>query len=160
MEFASLIYVHDSAGRWLLMRREKEPNLGLWTPVGGHYEAKLRETVHESAARELREELLLAASPSGLRLRGIACERGSTPDGGGHADWMLFICSILLEPAAVPARGPEGELRWFTREEIRSLAIPETDRDILWPIIWENGPFFAVSMEWDGRAVTGWKREQ
>jgi len=159
MKLATLTFITDPAGRHLLLMREKEPNRGLWSPVGGKFEHDLRETVHESAAREMREELLLERVPGPLRLRGLACERGVT-DEGKPADWMLFIFSTTLDPALVPARGPEGELRWFARAELGRLDRPQTDIDIFWPLILEGRPFFTATIEWDGRRVTEWRLEE
>ena len=49
----TLVYAfHGSA--LVLLQRRKQPNLGLWSPPGGH--VKVGETPHAAARRELREE--------------------------------------------------------------------------------------------------------
>lgn len=130
------------------MKREKNPNLGLWSPVGGKHEAALRESLYESAAREVREEVLIDCRANELTLRGIATERGE------GCDYMLFIFEMPLPAGDVPPRGPEGEFQWFPPEHILDAEIPETDKKIFWPYVLAGRSYFAVTIEWDGTRVT------
>lgn len=136
------------------MKREKPPNFGLWSPVGGKHEAELRESLYESAAREVREEVLIEATATDLKLRGIATERGDI------SDYMLFIFEMNRPAAGVPARGPEGEFRWFAPEHLLDAAIPETDRKIFWPYVLAERAYFSVAIEWDGTQVTSHQIEE
>lgn len=152
MLFATLAYLRDECGRYLLMRRETRPNVGLWSPPGGKYEHGLRESLHESAAREIREEVLVAMSPTDLALRGVSTERGAWAD-GTLDDYMLFHFEGRVRAGDVPERGPEGAFRWFAPGEILEAAIPDTDRKVFWPRILAGLTFFAVTIERDGEFV-------
>ncbi|MDP5360215.1 MAG: NUDIX domain-containing protein, partial [Paracoccaceae bacterium] len=56
---AIAVVLHE--GRFLLVKRKKEPNAGTWGFAGGHVE--LGETALEAAARELAEETSVIAQP-------------------------------------------------------------------------------------------------
>lgn len=159
MKIVTLVIIRDASGRFLLMKREKNPNIGLWSPVGGKHEPELRESLHESAAREVREEALVDAAPSDLMLRGIATERGVN-EKGDRADYMMFIFELLRWKGEIPPRGPEGDFAWFPEDEVMRAAIPETDREIFWPYLLKGTAFFSVAIEWDGRRVTSFKVEE
>lgn len=57
---ALAIVVHE--GKVLLVRRRNEPDAGLWGYPGGHVE--FGETALDAAARELREETTVHATPT------------------------------------------------------------------------------------------------
>ena len=67
----------------LLLRRNKEPNLGLWIAPGGKIE--IDESPHDAARRELLEETGLTAGA--LAWRGFCTEVSPRPDW----QWLLFI---------------------------------------------------------------------
>jgi ADP-ribose pyrophosphatase YjhB (NUDIX family) len=56
--------VHDDAGRLLLVRRGREPSIGLWSVPGGRVEPG--ETPAQAAAREVREETGLEVAVGAL----------------------------------------------------------------------------------------------
>ena len=89
-------------------------------------------------------------------------------EGRGH--WLLFYYRVLgavwVEPHDIGRAG----LEWFA-EEIGALPLPETDREIIWPLILRNersrggGPgFFAVHIDCspgpDGKPGLKWTVEQ
>ena len=56
-----LVFLRDGAGRLLLIKRRKAPNLGCWSPIGGKLEMGRGESPFECAARETKEEVGLDA---------------------------------------------------------------------------------------------------
>ena len=72
-----LIYARRE-GKVLLMHRNKEPNLGLWTAPGGKIESG--ESPHETARREMAEETGLEVGD--LYLRGICTLVSPTSERG------------------------------------------------------------------------------
>jgi ADP-ribose pyrophosphatase YjhB (NUDIX family) len=59
---AVAVFVFDPEGRVLMIKRAKEPAMGMWAPPGGFINAG--ETLEEAAAREIAEE-------TGLELRDL-----------------------------------------------------------------------------------------
>ena len=47
-----LVFMENHAGEQLLMLRAKQPNLGVWTPIGGKLEMATGESPFQCAARE------------------------------------------------------------------------------------------------------------
>ena len=111
----SQIYCIDNE-KILLLRRTKEPNLGLWVAPGGKIEAD--ESPYECALRELFEESGL--EPDKLYLRGIIS--------------LIFPdakeCSIQFVYLATDFRGrlkrenDEGILEWQPIKSLTSLPAP------------------------------------
>ncbi len=124
-----LVFVRDGAGRLLLIKRRKAPNLGCWSPIGGKLEMGLGESPFECAVRETREEISLAIEGKDLHLFGYVAEKNY--EGGGH--WLMFLFDCALPVAALPAAGDEGEFGLFSRAEIETLAVPPSDRTLVWP---------------------------
>src|SRR4051794_11641248 len=56
--------IRDDAGRLLLIRRGRQPSLGLWSLPGGRVEAG--ESPSQAAAREVREETGLVVEVGAL----------------------------------------------------------------------------------------------
>ena len=87
---STLLYCFNEHGEILLLRREREPNRGLWSPCGGKLMTSLGESPHACACREAREEIGLTLQPSALRLAGIVSEHGYQ----GSAHWLMFLFEI------------------------------------------------------------------
>lgn len=104
----------------LIMKRNKEPNLGLWVAPGGKIEAG--ESPHEAACREMFEETGLQVS--NLRLRGLCTEVSARPDW----NWLLFIFVARGFSGDLCPDLREGQLAWLPLERYLSLsAIPQSD---------------------------------
>lgn len=130
--------------RVLLLRRTKEPNLGLWIAPGGKIEPG--ESPQECALRELEEE-------TGLRgrnpiLRGIITEVSPRHD----YQWLIFIFVVrhfdgpINECAEIDCR--EGDLAWIEISQVSQLPIPEADV-IFFPQIVGDGPLFRAKFVYD-----------
>ncbi|MEX2217243.1 MAG: NUDIX domain-containing protein [Phycisphaerales bacterium] len=128
---ACLCDLRDARGRVLLLRRLKEPNRGLCSPIGGKLDMASGESPAQCAIREIREEAGIDVPIERLHLMALISERNF--EGKGH--WLLFFYRVL-GAVEVPAHDiREGRLEWFAPEEIEALPLPETDRRIIWPLI-------------------------
>ena len=128
-----LVFVRDEDGKFLLIRRNKAPNLGLWSPIGGKLEMARGESPFECAARETREETGLELSDSDLRMFAMISEKSY--EGGTH--WLMFLFDAKKRIRALPEAISEGSFGLFGKGEIGGLDIPETDRALLWDA-WEK----------------------
>jgi 8-oxo-dGTP diphosphatase len=124
-----LVFLRDGAGRLLLIKRRKSPNLGCWSPIGGKLEMALGESPFECAVRETAEETGLAVTEKDLHLFGYISEKNY--EGGSH--WLMFLFDCRITLPALPATGDEGEFAFFPRAEIDALPIPPTDKVLVWP---------------------------
>ena len=84
----------------LMMRRNKQPNLGLWVAPGGKVE--LDESPHDCALRELAEETGLSAR--NCTLRGLVTEISP------HWQWFLFIYVATESEGTLQGDEREGVL--------------------------------------------------
>ncbi len=159
---ACLCDLRDKDGRILLLRRSREPNRGLCSPIGGKLDMHTGESPAQCAQREIREEAGIEIPIDRLHLGALISEKAF--EGKGH--WLLFYYRVL-GPVEVPAHSiPEGSLEWFRPDEINALPLPETDRRIIWPLIRRhdrgdpNRPgFFALHIDCSGSNMT-WAIEQ
>ncbi len=137
---ATMVYcLHDD--QVLLMRRNKEPNLGLWVAPGGKVEPG--ESPYECATRELREETCLEAH--GLHFRGMITEVSPRPDW----QWMLFIYVATAFSGQVVGEDREGVLDWWPVGEVCDLALPEADRVFFPEVIDLGRPFYQAKCIYD-----------
>lgn len=125
-----LVFIRDTAGKFLMIQRKKAPNKGCWSPVGGKLEMSLGESPFECAIREAREETGIELTTHDLHLFGMVSERGY--EGSGH--WLMFLFDARKPLEALPPEIDEGKFAFFSREEIESAAIPPSDRVLVWPV--------------------------
>ncbi len=138
---ATLLYCFNERGEVLLLERAREPNRGLWSPCGGKLRTDRGESPYACACREAREELGLALEPRDLRLTGVVSEHGYE----GAAHWLMFLFEVKRRLTALPPPIPEGRFAFFPRQALDNLALPPSDREMLWPLFWRHrGGFFAA----------------
>lgn len=125
-----LVFIENAAGEQLLLLRAKQPNLGVWTPIGGKLEMTAGESPFECAVRETLEETGLRVSPEELHLFAMIAEKAYQ----GETHWLMFLFRCRKPIAALPPDIAEGRFAFFSREKIKDLPIPETDKAALWPI--------------------------
>lgn len=104
-----------------LIKRGKQPLLGEWSIPGGMLE--LGETLRAGAEREAREETGLtvrATEMLGVFERLVPDERGQTKY---HYVLIDFLCEIVS--GELCAGHDASDARWFTREEVVMLPLPE-----------------------------------
>ena len=129
-KISSLIYLRDTTGKLLLMQRNKAPNKGLWSPIGGKLEMGTGESPYEAAVREVHEEIGLPVCTQDLHLFSMIAEKNYED----RCHWLMFLfdCQRTLEKLPPPIT--EGTFAFFKESEIAQLAVPETDRQSLWTI--------------------------
>jgi len=114
-----LVYVRRG-DEVLVMRRNKEPNLGLWIAPGGKVE--MGESPHETVRRELVEETGLVVDD--LRLRGFCTEVSPLPEW----NWMLFIYTTRMFSGVVQPDLREGDFAWMpVSTYLNDVPIPQAD---------------------------------
>ncbi len=141
---AVLCYLFDSEGRVLLLHRRKPPNQELFSPVGGKLDQSIGESPTTCALREVREETGLEISPDKLHLTGIISEAGFND----AMHWLMFLYEVTEPVTVTRKRFDEGTLEWYEPAEIDTLPIPETDRQVIWPMFWKyRGKFFMAHLD-------------
>lgn len=125
----------------LMMKWNKEPNLGLWVAPGGKIEVD--EAPYECAARELLEETGLRVHE--LVLRGIVSIVMPTLE----YPCMQFLFAVLDFSGKLVTDEREGELRWWSEEAARRLPMP-SDVSIYLPMIFDvNRAFYQAKYVYD-----------
>lgn len=136
-----------------MLRREREPNKGLWSPCGGKLHTSEGESPFECARREAVEEIGLHLKPGDLHLAGMVSEHGYE----GSAHWLMFLFEVKPRLRELPPAHAEGAFAFFAKEKIASLPIPKSDAEHIWPLFLQHrGGFFAAhcrcaadgAMEW------------
>lgn len=123
------------------MERAREPNKGLWSPCGGKLDTASGESPHACACREASEELGLALTAADLHLLGLVSERGTS----ASAHWLMFLFEVKKTLRELPPPHSEGRFRFFSIAELAGLDMPATDREKIWPLVWQHrGGFFAA----------------
>lgn len=131
-KLACLCDLRDKDGRILLLRRLREPNRGLCSPIGGKLDMHTGESPAQCAQREIHEEAGIHIPIERLHLCGLISEQAY--EGKGH--WLLFYYRVLGPVGPLPrSEINEGTLEWFHPHEIDALPLPETDRQIIWPMV-------------------------
>ena len=129
-KIAVLVFLENAAGEHLLLLRAKPPNLGVWSPIGGKLETSLGESPFECAVRETREETGFEVTTDDLHLFAMIAEKAYE----GESHWLMFLFRCRKPIGGLPADMEEGKFGFFSREAVKRLAIPETDRRALWPV--------------------------
>lgn len=156
-KIATLLYCFNQRDEVLLMERAQEPNLGLWSPCGGKLHTEEGESPYACACREAREEIGLAISPADLHLTGVVSEHGYL----GQSHWLMFLFEVKKKLEALPAAHREGIFRFFPREALAGLKLPQTDRESLWPWFWQHrGGFFAAHCRCEADGTFQWNLEE
>ncbi len=155
-KIAVLCYLFDRDGRVLLLHRRKPPNLELYSPIGGKLEQSVGESPASCAVREILEETGLEIGLTRLHLTGIVSESGYE----GQAHWLMFLYEVLGPVDVAQTTFDEGVLEWHDPRSIDNLPLPQTDREVIWPLFWQyRGKFFSVHIDC-GRDALAWRLEQ
>lgn len=131
MKLATLLYISNSKGEYLLMNRQRNPNKGLLSPPGGKLHADEAESPSACAVREAMEECSMNTVEKDWALSGIITEK-NFPDAGNI---MIFLMSYKHTLDKLPPPCEEGDFSFVSREGIMSMDIPETDRQFIWELL-------------------------
>ena len=152
-QIAVLCYLFDERGRVLLLHRRKPPNEELYSPIGGKLEQDVGESPTACAVREIAEEAHLEVSAADLHLTGIVSERAF----GDAGHWLMFLYELTRPVAVQRVWFDEGRLGWHEPGELASLPIPETDRQVIWPLFWRyRGGCFMAHIDCRGGRLRWW----
>lgn len=131
MKFATLLYIKNSNGDYLLLERVKEPNKGFLSPPGGKLNIEEAESPVACAIREAYEECNIKSLPSDWKLLGIVTEK-SYPNIGNI---MIFCFEYLENINTLPPDINEGKFLFLKPEDIEKANIPETDKLFIWNFV-------------------------
>lgn len=154
---STLLYGFNPRNEVLLLERAREPNRGLWSPPGGKLDVAQGESPYACACREAREEMGLELTPRDLHLAGLVSEHGYQ----GQAHWLMFLFEIQPRLDRLPPPSPEGRFAFFSRAALEGLALPATDREMIWPLFWRHrGGFFAAHCQVHPDGRRAWQVEE
>lgn len=153
-KIAVLCDLRDADGRVLLLHRAKDPNKGLYSPIGGKLDTHTGESPAMCAQREILEEAGIEVAIEDLHLGGMISEHGF----GGETNWLLFWYRVTRVVDLEPFEMREGRLEWHKERELDTLPLPDTDRRFIWPLVRAHemeatgagGGFFAVHIDCTG----------
>ena len=142
---ATLIYLENEAGEYLMLHRVKKKNdinHDKWIGVGGGFEHG--ESPEECALRETLEETGLTLTD--YRLRGIV-----TFDCEGQETLYMYLFTASAWTGEL-SECSEGDLEWVPKEKVYSLPIWEGDK-IFFRLLEEGRPFFSLKLSYDAQDV-------
>lgn len=165
-KIACLCDLRDERGRVLLLRRVKEPNANQCSPIGGKLDMGIGESPADNARREIMEEAEIDVPIERLHLLGLISETAYE----GRTHWLIFYYRVLGAVWTEPRMTREGELAWHDLHELGGLPIPDSDRQIIWPLVHEaereyvagratRPGFFAVHIDCTGGGMK-WQVQQ
>ena len=134
MKLATLLYIKNSNGEYLLIERLKEPNKGLLSPPGGKIEIDKAESPVNCAVREAFEECGLETRPDDWKLLGIVTEKDYPKIG----NIIIFIFEYKKSEDELPAICNEGAFRFVHPEKLNEYNLPETDKLFIWDFVLKN----------------------
>jgi 8-oxo-dGTP diphosphatase len=156
-QIATLLYCFNERDEVLLMERGREPNRGLWSPCGGKLNTATGESPYACACREAREELRLSLQVADLHLTGLVSEHGYA----GRAHWLMFLFEVKPRLKGLPSPMREGRFEFFSPDALKTLKLPQTDREQIWPLFWTHrGGFFAAHCHCHSNRCNGWTVEE
>ena len=93
-------------------------------------EMQIGESPYECAIRESSEEAGLELTEDDLHLFCMISEKSY--EGKNH--WLMFLFNCLKPIEGLPPPMDEGRFAFYKESEIDGLAIPDTDRKLIWDI--------------------------
>lgn len=139
-KISTLIYLRNTEGKLLLMQRKKHPNFNLWSSIGGKLEMGIGESPFETAVREVGEEIGVSLQTEDLHLFSIIAEKNYED----KCHWLMFLFDCRKRLTQLPPDMDEGSFAFHDPESVYALTIPETDRQILWPLWFEKRHGFTM----------------
>lgn len=134
---AAVLCILESPSGYLLLKRNKEPHLGKYIPVGGRLEPF--ETPTQAAKREVWEETQIDVDS--FRLVGVLTETSPI-----SFNWISYIY-IAQVPSVRLVQCDEGTLEWITQDRLAEVPAPATDTFIYEYVA--NSRFFVFNAVYD-----------
>ncbi|NRA52097.1 MAG: NUDIX domain-containing protein [Phaeodactylibacter sp.] len=126
---------------FLLLKRNKMPNAGMYVPVGGKVDPYERPI--DTAIRETMEEAQIELTADRLRYGGVLTETAPT-----NYNWLCFIFIADIERVPPPPCN-EGTLEWIPRSGLLDVPTPPTDWQIYEYLL--KGQPFALDALYDAQ---------
>ena len=144
MKLATLLYIKNSNGDYLLLERSNEPNKGLLSPPGGKLHLHEAESPFACAIREAKEECGIDSTPEDWNLLGIITEK-NYPNIGNI---MLFLFEYKITLNDKPPDFNEGNYMFVPQDKIFSSNVPESDKLYIWNFVLKNNrKFFSIHLD-------------
>lgn len=144
MKLATLLYIRNSNGDYLLLERSNEPNKGLLSPPGGKLHLHEAESPFACAIREANEECRIVSTPKDWKLLGIITEKNYPKIG----NIMLFLFEYKIILNEKPVDFNEGNYVFVPEKDILNSNIPESDKLYIWNfVLRNNNRFFSVHLD-------------
>jgi 8-oxo-dGTP diphosphatase len=131
MILATLLYIKNSKGEYLLLKREKEPNRGMISPPGGKLNTILPESPAMCAVREAFEECGIKSSTEDWKLTGTVTEN----DFPNIGNILIFIFEYKKILDTLPDKCNEGSFHFIHPSELVNYKIPATDEKVIWKLV-------------------------
>lgn len=131
------ICVLKNGDHFLLLKRAKEPNKGLYTPLGGKLDPF--ETPLNAAIRETWEESGIKVN--NMEFRGILTETSPV-----DYNWISYVYLAEIEKQTT-AESDEGTLEWMHLDDLLKIPTPKTDLYIYKSLI--KGSKFIFNAEYN-----------
>jgi 8-oxo-dGTP diphosphatase len=146
LKLATLLYIKNSDGDYLLLERSNEPNKGLLSPPGGKLHTDDAESPFACAVREAKEECNIDSTPDDWKLLGIVTEKNYPKIG----NIMLFLFAYKNNLNIKPEDFNEGKFVFVPEDKILNSGIPESDKLYIWNFVLKNTDrFFSVHLNCD-----------
>jgi 8-oxo-dGTP diphosphatase len=146
LKLATLLYIKNSNGDYLLLERSNEPNKGLLSPPGGKLHLNTAESPFACAIREAKEECNIDSTSYDWKLLGIITEK-NYPKIGNIMLFLFEYKNILNEQ---PSDFSEGNYVFVPKDEILNSNIPESDKLYIWNfVLKDNKRFFSIHLDCD-----------
>ena len=122
---AIAVVLHE--GRFLLVKRKKEPNANTWGFPGGHVE--LGETALDAAVRELAEETGVTGQAERYLTNIDVIVHGN--DGTVRFHYLLAVVICRYQSGTPQAADDVSDAGWFTPDEAATLHQSPNLQDII-----------------------------
>ena len=144
MKLATLLYVTNPKGEYLLMERAKDPNKGLISPPGGKLHTDRAESPAECAVREFEEECGIKTQTKDWELIGTVTENNYPNI--GHI--LIFLFKLKIPVNELPPDSREGRFVFVDPADLDKMNIPETDKLFIWKnVLYTENGYFSLKID-------------
>ncbi|MCX7833670.1 MAG: NUDIX domain-containing protein [Ignavibacteria bacterium] len=131
MILATLLYIKNNRGEYLLINRSKEPNKGLLSPPGGKVNLQEGESIFKCCIREALEECGIKTKAKDWKLLGIVTEKNYPKIG----NIMIFCMEYKKLVNKLPKEMNEGNFVFIAPEKLHKYKLPKTDKLYIWKFV-------------------------